>query len=80
VRYEIRVEGVLDQRWAAWFDGLRITSQPGGVTVLAGAVADQAAQHGLLAKVRDLNLPLLSLCRIEQEEMPCPDRAADGGS
>jgi hypothetical protein len=74
VRYEIRVEGVLDQRWSAWFDGLQITSQPGGVTVIAGPVADQAALHGLLAKVRDLALPLLSVRRIDQEEMPCPDR------
>ena len=78
--YEIRVEGVLDQRWSAWFDGLRITGQPGGVTVLAGPVADQAALHGLLAKVRDLNLPLLSVRRIDYEETSCPDRASDSES
>ena len=65
VDYEIRVEGVLDQRWSAWFDGLQITSQPDGVTVIAGPVADQAALHGLLAKVRDLGLPLLSVDRIQ---------------
>src|SRR6266542_1526415 len=59
VRYEIRIQGVLDQRWSSWFDGLQLTSQPGGVTVLAGPVADQAALHGLLAKVRDLGLPCL---------------------
>jgi hypothetical protein len=67
MRYELRVEGVLDQRWSDWFDGLEVSSQPGGVTVLAGPVADQAALHGLLAKVRDLNLPLLSVRRIEPE-------------
>jgi hypothetical protein len=64
-RYEIRVEGLLDQRWSGWFDGLQITSQPGGVTVIAGPVADQAALHGLLARIRDLNLPLISVRRIE---------------
>jgi hypothetical protein len=64
-RYEIRVEGLLDQRWSDWFGGMQITTQKGGVTVISGPVADQAALHGLLAKVRDLNLPLISLCRIE---------------
>jgi hypothetical protein len=67
MRYELRVEGVLDQRWSDWFDGLQITSEPGGVTVLSGRVADQAALHGLLAKVRDLALPLLSVRRIDPE-------------
>jgi hypothetical protein len=61
VRYEIRVRGALDRGWSAWFDGLRLSSEPGGVTVIAGEVADQAALHGLLAKVRDLGLPLLSV-------------------
>ena len=66
MRYEIHVEGVLDQRWSPWFDGLQLTSEPGsGVTVIAGAVADQAALHGLLAKVRDLGLPLLSVRHID---------------
>ena len=65
VRYEIRVEGILGQGWSGWFDGLQITSEPGDVTVIAGQVADQAALHGLLARARDLNLPLISLRRIE---------------
>lgn len=65
VRYEIRVEGVLDQRWSAWFDELQITNEPGGVTVIAGEVTDEAALHGLLARVRDLNLPLISVRRIK---------------
>ncbi len=80
VRYQIRVQGVLDRSWSAWFDGLQICSEPGGVTVIAGEVADQAALHGLLAKVRDLALPLLSVHRIEQQETPCPDHVPDGGS
>ncbi|HEY7430007.1 MAG TPA: hypothetical protein VH641_04655 [Streptosporangiaceae bacterium] len=64
-RYEICVEGVLDQRWSSWFGGLRITSRPGGVTVITGLVPDQVALHGLLIKVRDLNLPLISVRRLE---------------
>lgn len=66
MRYEIRVEGVLDERWSGWFDGLQIASQPSsGVTVIAGQVADQAALHGLLAKVRDLGLPVISVRRMD---------------
>ncbi len=64
MRYEIRVADGLDQSWSAWFDGMEITTEPGGVTVIAGDVADQAALHGLLARVRDLALPLLSLQRL----------------
>jgi hypothetical protein len=79
-RYQIRVQGVLDQRWSAWFDGLQLSSEPGGVTVIAGEVADQAALHGLLAKIRDLALPLLSVHRIEQQETPCPDHGTDSES
>lgn len=64
MRYEIRVEGVLDQRWSDWFDGLQTTTEPGGITLIAGVVPDQAALHGLLARVRDLGLPLISVQRI----------------
>jgi hypothetical protein len=60
--YEIRVNGVLDARWAAWFEDLQITSD-GTDTVISGPVADQAALHGLLAKVRDLGLVLISVRR-----------------
>ncbi|HKX65836.1 MAG TPA: hypothetical protein VJN29_01330 [Intrasporangium sp.] len=67
MRYEIRVEGMLDQHWSAWFDGLQITSEPDGVTLIAGPVTDQAALHGLLAKVRDLGLPLISVHRVAPE-------------
>jgi hypothetical protein len=59
--YEIRLAGRLDERWAPWFDGMTVESEPGGVTVLRGRVADQAALHGLLARLRDLGLPLISV-------------------
>jgi hypothetical protein len=59
-RYEIRVKGVLDERWTTWFEGLQVSSD-GEDTVIAGPVADQAALHGLLTKVRDLGLFLISV-------------------
>jgi hypothetical protein len=66
-RYELRVQGVLDARWSAWFEGLWVTSDDQGQTTIAGPVADQAALHGLLAKVRDLGLPLLSVRRLDPD-------------
>jgi hypothetical protein len=60
-RYEIRLKGHLDDRWAAWFGGLTITLEEDGDTLLSGTVVDQAALHGLLKKVRDLGMPLLSV-------------------
>jgi hypothetical protein len=66
--YEIRVAGVLEPHWSAWFDGLEVTSDDQrGETVMAGPVADQAALHGLLAKVRDLGLTLIAVHRIEAD-------------
>jgi hypothetical protein len=65
VRYEFRVSGVLDSGWSAWFDGLQVTSDQRGQTVIAGPVADQAALHGLLAKIRDLGLELLEVRRTD---------------
>jgi hypothetical protein len=67
VRYELRIEGVLDERWSAWFDGMQITAEPDGVTRIAGPVTDDAALHGLLAKIRDLGLPLISVHRVDPE-------------
>lgn len=64
VVYQIRLEGHLDARWAEWFEGLTITVDNGN-TVLTGAVTDQAALHGLLKKVRDLGMPLVSVNRVE---------------
>ena len=65
-RYEIRVKGVLDQRWTAWFEDLQITSD-GQETVISGPVADQAALHGLLTKVRDLGLYLISVRHLDPD-------------
>jgi hypothetical protein len=65
--YELRVQGVLDSRWSAWFEGLQVTSDEHGQTTIAGPVADQAALHGLLAKVRDLGLELLSVHRTDPD-------------
>ncbi len=67
-RYEIRLKGHLDARWAAWFYGLGLTHEGDGTTVIHGPVADQAALHGLLRKVRDLGLPLLSVMQVEAEQ------------
>lgn len=64
--YEIRLKGHLEPRWAKWFDGLDITLEDNGDTLLRGPVADQAALHGLLKKVRDVGLPLLSVNFIDQ--------------
>ena len=67
-RYEIRLKGHLDSRWAAWFDGLTLTNESDGTTTIYGPVADQAALHGLLQKVRDLGLPLVSVTQVEPHQ------------
>ena len=63
--YRIRIKGHLDPRWSDWLDGLAITHEPNGETLLVGTVVDQPALFGLLLKIRDLNLTLLSLDRLE---------------
>jgi hypothetical protein len=63
--YEIRVMGHLDDRWSAWFDGLTVVSLPGGVTVIDCPSLDQAALHGLLRRVRDAGLRLISVARLD---------------
>ena len=68
--YHITVKGSLDQEWSDWFDGFAINAQPDGTTFLVGPVADQAALHGLLARIRDLGLPLVFIRRIGDEPSP----------
>jgi hypothetical protein len=67
VQYEIVVEGHLGARWAAWFDGFAITSEADGTAVLRGSVVDQSALHGLIQKLRDLGIPLISLRQLDHE-------------
>ena len=67
MHYEIRVNGVLGSGWSAWFDGLQVTSDEHGQTTIAGPVTDQAALHGLLAKIRDLGLDLLVVRRTDPD-------------
>ena len=70
--YEIRVEGHLDSRWAAWFDGMTLTKQSDDTTVLQDRVIDQAALYGLLGKLRDVGLTLLSVTPVEPSESGMP--------
>jgi hypothetical protein len=72
-RYEIRLKGHLDARWSDWFDGLSFTHASDGTTIIHGLVADQAALHGLLAKVRDLALPLVSVTHSEPKYLKKED-------
>ena len=71
--YQIRVTGHLGSEWTDWFEGLSITLQDNGETLLSGPVADQTALHGLLRKVRDLGLPLLSVVRLRPDQADAPD-------
>jgi hypothetical protein len=68
--YRIAVEGGLDTRWAAWFEGLTVADDGAGHTILTGPVADQAALRGILNKLWDLNLTLVSVRRIETRSYP----------
>lgn len=71
VEYEIRVDGHLETRWAAWFDGHTLVREDDGTTVVRGDVDDQAALHGLLQRLRDIGIPLISLTPVEE---PHPTR------
>jgi hypothetical protein len=78
--YQIRIEGHLGPVWTYWFDGLSITLQDDGDTLLTGAVVDQAALHGVLRKVRDLGVPLVSINRLEAGPAPdATDKGEDSG-
>jgi hypothetical protein len=76
-QYEIRIKGHLDDRWADWFEGLTITREDNGETRLRGLVVDQTALHGLLRKVRDLGLPLLSVIQVDPKQANGSDGNAD---
>jgi hypothetical protein len=69
--YHLRVEGSLDEKWAEWFEGFVMASRGNGETLLSGAVVDQAALHGVLARIHSLGLPLLLVARTG---CPCPSK------
>jgi hypothetical protein len=81
-RYEIRIKGHLAARWATCFDGMTLTAASDGTTVLEGPVVDQAALHGLLHRVRDIGLPLLSVTQLDADRPtfppPNPDNSRPG--
>jgi hypothetical protein len=74
-QYELRVKGHLGPRWAAWFDGLSLTTEEDGTTVISGPVVDQAALHGLLHKLRDVGIPLVSLIQLPTDAPTDPTLA-----
>src|SRR5688572_24385652 len=76
-QYEIRLKGHLDTRWADRFAGMSFTHASDGTTILAGPVGDQAALHGLLRKVRDVGLPLLSVVQVDPKQPNGSDGNAD---
>ena len=71
-RYAIRLKGHLDTRWAAWFDGLTLTNESDGTTLIHGPVVDQAALYGLLQRIRDMGLPLVSVTQVEPDQPDVP--------
>ena len=71
--YQLRIKGHLGPKWADWFGGMAITLEEGGETLLTCPVADQAALYGLLRKVRDLGLPLISVTRAQTDQIDEPD-------
>jgi hypothetical protein len=73
VVYEIRIKGHLGHQWADWFGGMMITLQDNGDTLLSGLVIDQSALHGLLKKVRDLGMPLISVTRMTPDQTDVSD-------
>ena len=66
--YKIRIKGRLDSQWTDWFEGLTITLDENGDTLLTGPVVDQAALHGLLKRIRDLGIPLVSICPVSSQK------------
>jgi hypothetical protein len=68
MQYEIRIQGHLSSRWSDWFDGFSVRPETDGTTVLTGTVVDQAALHGVLHRLRDVGIPLVSLVQIQDHE------------
>lgn len=68
MQYEIRIQGHLSSRWSDWFDGFSVRTEADGTTVLTGTVVDQAALHGVLHRLRDVGIPLVSLVKIQDHE------------
>jgi len=73
---EIRMKGHLDESWSEWFEGLTITNLESGEAILSGEIVDQAALHGVLSKVRDLNLPLIAVSGVGPERQDPTIRSA----
>ncbi len=71
--YQIRIKGHLGLQWTGWFEDMTITREDNGNTLLSGSVVDQAALHGLLKKVRDLGMPLISVMRVDPGQGDVPD-------
>jgi hypothetical protein len=71
--YQIRIKGHLGQQWTEWFEGLAITLEANGDTLITGPVIDQAALHGLIKKVRDLGMPLVSVDPVKLDQADVPD-------
>lgn len=71
--YQIRIKGHLGPQWSDWFEGMTITPQDNGDTCVTGPVIDQSALHGLLRKVRDLGVPLLSIVEVQPDQQDVPD-------
>jgi hypothetical protein len=78
--YQLRIEGRLDPQWEEWFDGMAITPRDDGTTLLTSPMVDQAALYGVLKKVRDLGLPLLSVIRVELGQAGEPDSETQGNA
>jgi hypothetical protein len=74
--YEIRVEGHIGDSWSSWFEGLTIRREENGQTVLVGSLADEAALHGVLMRIRDLGLPLVEVTRVPGAEKPSGQQKA----
>ena len=76
--YKITLKGHLNESWTDWFDGMTFTHQDDGTTTLTGVIIDQSALHGLLKRVRDLGLPLISVNQVDPEETEIPENPWPG--